>query len=135
VDPDAAAAAGRSLDRRDAAARVALRVDRTRERLRGNPPCPGCGERLLRVESACPPAARVVVCTAGCQCTGQQTCPCGMPVRTEWAPHVWLESDLDHVLQYNRVDRWVRSAAAMAARVGNGQRTAEEAAACSTSPG
>ena len=54
----------------------------------GNPPCPGCGTRLLRIWTSAPdPRDHVVICTADCRCTN--SCGCGMDVRESGAPHVW----------------------------------------------
>jgi len=98
VDPVTAGEVAAALRRCDAALRSVLRAERSLDPLPGSPPCPACGERRLRVESACPPPARVVVCEAGCRCTGELDCPCGMPVLDERVHHIWRPADLTAVL-------------------------------------
>jgi hypothetical protein len=81
------------LEGADCAVRSALRIARDRRQVPGNPPCPCCGQRLLRIDTAPPRPEWTVTCTAGCRCTGEG-CPCGMPAQVEQAPHVW---ELDQV--------------------------------------
>lgn len=72
----------------DAAIRRALQLVDDVTPARGNPECPACTVRLMRVRAA----SRLIVCTAGCRCQGD-TCPCGMPVRDRGAPHIWTPGE------------------------------------------
>lgn len=86
VDPGTARAMLAWLRPPDDAVRKALHLDRDEAPiLPANPECPNCTVRLLRLR----PASGMVVCTAGCRCRGDG-CPCGMLVREQGVPHIWL---------------------------------------------
>ena len=68
----------------DAAIRKALQLGEDLDIAAGNPDCPVCTVRLIRVR----PASGLIVCTAGCRCAGD-ACVCGMLVKERGAPHIW----------------------------------------------
>lgn len=68
----------------DTAIRRALYLPDDERPVPGNPDCPVCTVRLIRVR----PASGLIVCTAGCRCAGE-ACVCGMLVKERGAPHIW----------------------------------------------
>ena len=82
------------LNAADLRVRTATHMPRPLAMLPGNPACPGCGQRMLRVETTAPDRTLwAVVCAARCVCAGDD-CPCGMPVRERGCPHVWSIGDV-----------------------------------------
>lgn len=79
----------------DRAIRRALDLPPDLRRLPGNPACPVCTVRMLRVQASADDTAQwTVVCTVPCRCSGEG-CPCGMPVRVRGVAHIWdSQSDL-----------------------------------------
>ncbi len=70
--------------------------------LPGNPRCPSCRQRLLRVHTAAPdPTAWTATCGAYCACLGNQ-CRCGMPTRVAGVEHIWRRADLFAALRISR---------------------------------
>jgi hypothetical protein len=89
VDPATAGDISRHLGQADTAIRRTLRIQPDHWPLPGNPPCPLCGVRLLRVQvSPSDSADWTVVCTAGCRCRGDR-CPCGMAITAQGVRHIW----------------------------------------------
>lgn len=55
----------------------------------GNPACPSCSTRMLRIQTSSTRTGDwTVVCGAGCRCDGPH-CACGMPTRARGARHIW----------------------------------------------
>ncbi|MEU7609536.1 hypothetical protein [Micromonospora sp. NPDC049204] len=90
LNPSTAGEVARYLADADQAARRTLGVDSDYwGPLPGNPPCPGCGVRLLRARTSAPTSGDwPIVCAAGCLCSGM-ACPCGMADRTPRVAHIW----------------------------------------------
>ena len=76
------------LDREADVAWSTLRLVRPHMPMPGNPPCPCCDQRMLRVETSGPRASWAVTCGTGCVCAGDR-CPCGMDIGVSGARHVW----------------------------------------------
>jgi len=57
------------------------------------PPCPGCGQHMLRIHQAGPRTAWTVTCGARCVCAGGG-CPCGMTELVAGIHHIWAATDL-----------------------------------------
>jgi hypothetical protein len=68
-----------------------LHLDPPSMPLPGNPPCPCCEMRMLRVRCVGPRSAWTVVCAAGCTCAGTD-CWCGMDELMPGTRHVWAWS-------------------------------------------
>jgi hypothetical protein len=95
------------LDSADAAVRSATRLDRPRRLVPGNPPCPRCHQRMLRIETSAPRRSdRVVVCTARCSCRGED-CTCGMEVRAAGVRHIWPLAQAWQPAGQTRVAEWL----------------------------
>ena len=104
LDPAVAGEVARYLDHADKAARRALRIGNDHWALPTNPKCPACGTRMLRARRSNPDSgAWPVICTAGCQCTGN-TCGCGMTVRVRRAAHIWPAGWARDTLNLNTAD-------------------------------
>lgn len=70
--------------------------------LPGNPRCPSCRQRLLRVQTSAPdPTAWTATCGASCACLGDR-CRCGMPTRIAGVEHIWRRTDLFTALRISR---------------------------------
>ncbi|MGC4891070.1 hypothetical protein [Micromonospora sp. DT227] len=89
ADPNTADEVAGYLDRADRALRRTLRLGDDHWPIPGNPPCPGCGVRMLRARTSAPDSsAWPVICAAGCVCLGD-TCGCGMDIRVKRTVHIW----------------------------------------------
>jgi len=67
-----------------------LRLDRPHMPMPGNPPCPCCDQRMLRVETSGPRNSWAVTCGARCECAGPVSeCLCGMVERCAGVRHIW----------------------------------------------
>jgi hypothetical protein len=92
----AAADAAECLADADRRVRAACNVDPDEIPLPGAPPCPACGMRRLRIQTAAPDsAAWTITCRPQCVCRGPgetaagDGCTCGMPVRAAGVRHIW----------------------------------------------
>jgi hypothetical protein len=57
--------------------------------VQGDPACPVCTVRMLRVQHSAPDHRDwTIVCGIACRCSGD-TCPCDMDIRERGAPHIW----------------------------------------------
>lgn len=81
------------LDREADHAWSVLRLDRPHTLVPGNPPCPCCDQRMLRVETSGPRDTWVITCGARCVCAGDE-CPCGMGTRVPGVRHIWRLADV-----------------------------------------
>lgn len=113
------------LDAADAQVRAALRVDRQRQAVPGNPPCPSCGVRILRTETAATDQTTwAVVCTAGCRCKGT-TCPCRMATRVRGVRHIWPHHQ---IIDWVHLDATIRYAITRDARLTPAELAAKRSA-------
>lgn len=86
----------------DGRIRRALYLPPDEQALPGNPPCPACRVRLLRVRTSAPDrSAWTAMCGGRCICTGQG-CTCGMPVLAAGSEHIWRRADLYAALRTAR---------------------------------
>ena len=94
LSPSAAATVTMWVDEQDQAARKLLGEPDDRVPIPGVA-CPACEMAgVLAYRTSAPRAEQVIVCTAGCECRGED-CPCGMPVRAAGVVHIWTRDQAE----------------------------------------